>query len=40
VKPITIRSLLFALRKRGVLLDLELKQLDVAWRRYQAKHIL
>jgi hypothetical protein len=28
--PITIRSLLFALRKTGVLTDLELKQLDVA----------
>ena len=38
--PITIRSLLFALRKRGVLTDLELKQLDVAWRRYQAQHLL
>jgi hypothetical protein len=38
--PITIRSLLFALRKTGVLTDLELKQLDAAWRRYQALHHL
>lgn len=38
--PITIRSLLFALRKQGVLTDLELKQLDLAWRRYQAQKLL
>ena len=38
--PITIRSLLFALRKQGILTDIELKQLDLAWRRYQAKQRL
>ena len=38
--PITIRSLLFALRKQGVLTDLELKQLDLVWRCYQAQQIL
>ena len=38
--PITIRSLLFALCNRGVLTDIELKQLDVAWRRYRAQHRL
>jgi hypothetical protein len=38
--PITIRSLLFALHKHGVLTDLDLKQLDLAWRRYQAKQRL
>jgi hypothetical protein len=38
--PITIRSLLFALRNQGVLSDPELTQLDSAWRRYRAKHRL
>lgn len=38
--PITIRSLLFALRKQGVLSDPELNQLDAAWKRYRAKHRL
>lgn len=38
--PITIRSLLFALRNQGVLSDPELKQLDAAWRRYRVQHRL
>ena len=38
--PITIRSLLFALRNRHVLTDQELTQLDAAWRRYRAQHRL
>jgi hypothetical protein len=40
LSPITIRSLLFALRNQGVLSDSELTQLDSAWRRYRAKHRL
>ena len=38
--PITIRSMLFALRKRGLLTDKELTELDVQWRRYRAVHRL
>lgn len=38
--PVTIRSLLFALRKRGVLTEEELNQMDAAWRRYRSKHRL
>jgi hypothetical protein len=38
--PVTIRSVLFALRKRGLLTDEELKQMDVEWRRYRSKHRL
>lgn len=38
--PITIRSLLFALRNIGVLSEPELKQLDAAWRRYRVQHRL
>ena len=38
--PVTIRSVLFALRKGGLLTDEELKQLDVGWRRYRSKHRL
>ena len=38
--PITIRSLLFALRNLGVLTDQELKPMDAAWRRYRAQHRL
>lgn len=36
--PVTIRSVLFALRKIGVLTDKELSQMDSEWRRYRAKH--
>lgn len=36
--PVTIRSILFALRKRGLLTDQELKQMDAEWRRYRFKH--
>jgi hypothetical protein len=38
--PVTIRSVLFALRKKGVLTDQELQQMDNAWRRYRSKHRL
>jgi hypothetical protein len=38
--PVTIRSVLFALRKRGLLTDEDLEQMDAAWRRYRAKHQL
>lgn len=38
--PITIRSLLFALRKQGAVSDTELAQLDAAWKRYRAQHRL
>ncbi len=38
--PITIRSMLFALRKRGLLTDKELTEMDVRWRRYRAEHRL
>jgi hypothetical protein len=38
--PVTIRSGLFALRKRGVLTDEELKTLDDNWRKYRTKHRL
>jgi hypothetical protein len=38
--PVTIRSVLFALRKRGVLTEEELKRMDVEWRRYRSKHRL
>jgi hypothetical protein len=38
--PITIRSMLFALRKLGVLTGQELTQMDAAWRRYRAQHRL
>jgi hypothetical protein len=38
--PVTIRSVLFALRKRGLLTDEELESMDVEWRRYRAKHRL
>ena len=38
--PVTIRSVLFGLRKRGLLTDEELGQMDVEWRRYRSKHRL
>jgi hypothetical protein len=38
--PVTIRSVLFALRKRGLLQEEELKRMDVEWRRYRSKHRL
>jgi hypothetical protein len=38
--PVTIRSVLFALRKRGALTDEELNQMDADWRRYRSKHRL
>lgn len=38
--PVTIRSVLFALRKRGLLTDEELQNMDAEWRRYRAKHRL
>ena len=38
--PVTIRSVLFALRKRGLLTDAELQKMDVEWRRYRSKHRL
>ncbi len=36
--PVTIRSVLFALKKRGLLTEVELNALDVEWRRYRSKH--
>ncbi len=38
--PVTIRSVLFALRKRGVLTDEEFNQMEVEWRRYRSKQRL
>jgi hypothetical protein len=38
--PVTIRSVLFALRKRGLLTDEELHEMDAEWRRYRSKHRL
>ena len=38
--PVTIRSVLFALRKRGLLSDDELHNMDAEWRRYRSKHCL
>jgi hypothetical protein len=38
--PVTIRSVLFALRKRRLLTDEEMEQMDIEWRRYRAKHRL
>ena len=38
--PVTIRSVLFALRKRGVLTDKELNRMDIDWRRYRSTHRL
>ncbi len=37
---ITIRSLFFALRKRGVLTEEALKEIDAKWRRYRSEHRL
>ena len=36
--PVTIRSVLFALRKRGVLTNEEFNQMEGEWRRYRSKH--
>jgi len=38
--PVTIRSVLFALSKRGLLTDEELQNMDAEWRRYRSKHRL
>ncbi len=38
--PITIRSLLFALRKRGLLDETDLIRLDGDWKRYRKAHRL
>src|ERR1035438_305396 len=38
--PVTIRSVLFALKKRGLLTEAELNAMDVEWRRYRSKHRL
>lgn len=38
--PVTIRSVLFALKKRGLLTEVELNAMDVEWRRYRSKHRL
>ncbi len=38
--PVTIRSVLFALRKAGLLADVELEKMDAEWRRYRSKHHL
>ena len=38
--PITIRSLLFALKKRGLLDETELIRLDADWKRYRKLHRL
>jgi hypothetical protein len=38
--PVTIRSVLFALKKKGLLTELQLNQMDVEWRRYRSKHRL
>jgi hypothetical protein len=37
---VTIRSSLFALKKRGLLTDEELETLDDDWRKYRTKHRL
>jgi hypothetical protein len=36
--PVTIRSVLFVLKKRGLLTEAELNAMDVEWRRYRSKH--
>ena len=38
--PLTIRSMLFALRKQGRLSDEELSKLDKEWQRYRSKNRL
>ncbi len=38
--PLTIRSMLFALRKQGRLTEEELKNLDKTWQRYRRKNRL
>ena len=38
--PLTIRSMLFALRKQGRLSDEELSKLDKKWQRYRSKNRL
>jgi len=38
--PVTIRSVLLALRKKGLLTEEELRQRDTEWRRYRSKHPL
>jgi len=38
--PVTIRSVLFALTKRGLLTDEELQSMDAQWRQYRSKHHL
>lgn len=38
--PVTIRSVLFALNKKGLLTKTQLDKMDIEWRRYRAKHRL
>src|SRR5262245_46728383 len=38
--PVTIRSVLFALNKKGLLTEARLKEMDLEWRRYRSKHRL
>jgi hypothetical protein len=38
--PITIRSLLFALKKENIVDELEFERLDTDWKKYQRKHKL
>ena len=38
--PVTIRSVLFALRKSGLLTDEELQSMDAEWRQHRARHRL
>jgi hypothetical protein len=38
--PVTIRSVLFALKKRGLLTEEVLSRMDAQWRRYRSRHRL
>ena len=38
--PVTIRSVLFALKKKGLLTETQLNQMDIEWRRHRSKHRL
>ena len=39
-QPITIRSMLFALKKIGVINDIELKKIDKFWKKYRHEYKL
>lgn len=39
-QPITIRSMLFALKKTGSIYDDEFKVLDKSWKKYRKEHEL